>query len=604
MPISITVPTTLLAIRATASESNIAPQIYATGLVYFNAARSMIERYAPLAPDSVQDAAMVRLVGWMWDSPTTDSFSNKAMMHSGAASILSQWREHSVGIIGDSGVAEDSPGRTSFGVTAEQVIGLISVWARAGSLEEIPDEKVPDSIMRDAELTASAVLSPNGVLTLTLSGEDILIDLSTLGSNTQGDDAYDWATVGNTEIIPSTKLPAVVAPSGTYVLPAAASGVRGGVQAVTNSIIDTGTSTGIFGWAISHVKKLVKAEVSNWAEEGNIEAIPANKLTNAPAGTSTGGGGGVPIIKTLAIAPGLSGQLLAGSTKTDYTSAAIDFGDIGETNHNVVVWLSGVISFESAFRRCDVKIQKSIDSGVTWTSSSNAANVDVEATEVGTFESFALSDSESISGTIQYRALVESHGGTSSGNIYVQDIFLTGIAFPAGASIGGGTSTGDDAFDWATVGNMDIIPIAKLPAFATKAYVDALVAGGMSPSVRSELIYYGRILAANAADEAAAITYAETIDVSTLVMADAAVAGHNITLGPSADSDFFLILVPATHDLLTLINTGTGGDALSAWSLSENARNDLGTPSEQYNSYVFGPLNPSVVFNYRLTLTE
>ena len=142
------------------------------------------------------------------------------------------------------------------------------------------------------------------------------------------------------------------------------------------------------------------------------------------------------------------------------------------------------------------------------------------------------------------------------------------------------------------------------PDFATKAYVDALVAGTMPPSVRSELIYYGLILAANVADLAAAITYAETIDVSTLAMEDATVAGHNITIGPSEIRDFFVFLVPAGHDLLTLVNTGTQADERSAYSRSENARNDLGTPSEQYNSYVFGPLNPGVSFSYRLTLTE
>ena len=142
------------------------------------------------------------------------------------------------------------------------------------------------------------------------------------------------------------------------------------------------------------------------------------------------------------------------------------------------------------------------------------------------------------------------------------------------------------------------------PDFATKAYVDAAVAGTTPPSVRSELIYYGLILAANVADLAAAITYAETIDVSTLAMEDATVAGHDITIGPSEISDFFVFLVPAVHDLLTLVNTGTQADERAAYSRSENARNDLGNPIEQYNSYVIGPLNSGVTANYHLTLTE
>ena len=74
-------------------------------------------------------------------------------------------------------------------------------------------------------------------------------------------------------------------PTSSYVLPAAAPGVRGGVQAVTNTIIDADTSTGIFGWAISHVKRVIIALVPAWARD-DTTPIPANKLTNA------GGGGG------------------------------------------------------------------------------------------------------------------------------------------------------------------------------------------------------------------------------------------------------------------------------------------------------------------------
>ena len=73
-----------------------------------------------------------------------------------------------------------------------------------------------------------------------------------------------------------------IPPTSSYVLPAAAPGVRGGVQAVTNAIIDADTSTGIFGWAISHVKRVIIALVPAWARD-DTTPIPANKLTNAGA---------------------------------------------------------------------------------------------------------------------------------------------------------------------------------------------------------------------------------------------------------------------------------------------------------------------------------
>ena len=204
----------------------------------------------------------------------------------------------------------------------------------------------------------------------------------------------------------------------------------------------------------------------------------------------------------------------------------------------------------------------------------------------------ALTPYTKADGTVAFTAVVAGVTPTDDAHLstkkYVDD------ADVLKASLSGATFTGE---------TRGLTPVND-PDFATKAYVDAAVAGTTPPSVRSELIYYGLILAANAADLAAAITYAETIDVSTLDMEDATVAGHNIRIGPSENSDFFVFLVPAVHDLLTLINLGTQGDERNTYSRSENARNDLGTPSEQYNSYVIGPLNPGVSIGYRLTLTE
>ena len=212
----------------------------------------------------------------------------------------------------------------------------------------------------------------------------------------------------------------------------------------------------------------------------------------------------------------------------------------------------------------------------------------ITATELTT----ALGPYTKADGSVAFTAVVAGIAPTDDAHLstkkYVDD------ADALKASLSGATFTGETS---------GLTPVND-PNFATKAYVDTAVAGTTPPSVRSELIYYGLILAANAADEAAAIIYAQTIDVSTLDMEDATVAGHNITIGPSEIRDFFVFLVPAVHDLLTLVNTGTQADERAAYSRSENARNDLGTPSEQYNSYVFGPLNPGVSFSYRLTLTE
>ena len=131
--------------------------------------------------------------------------------------------------------------------------------------------------------------------------------------------------------------------------------------------------------------------------------------------------------------------------------------------------------------------------------------------------------------------------------------------------------------------------------FTTKAYVDAAVAGTTPPSPQSEEIYFGTVTA----DDAAA---AAAVALAGLTMQDATVAGHNITLGPSVAGQFFVILVPADHDLLTLTNTGTQANERGAYTRTTGRM--IGDPPTAYIAYVLGPLNIGVVITYHLTLTE
>ena len=64
------------------------------------------------------------------------------------------------------------------------------------------------------------------------------------------------------------------------VLPAAQSGARGAVPAVTNTIIDANTSTAVFGWGLSHVRRVIHAIVPSWARVGNAAVIPNAKIEN------------------------------------------------------------------------------------------------------------------------------------------------------------------------------------------------------------------------------------------------------------------------------------------------------------------------------------
>lgn len=55
-------------------------------------AETVIEAHAPDAPDAVKDEALIRIVGYMYDAPST-AFTNP-LRNSGAAAILLKWRVH------------------------------------------------------------------------------------------------------------------------------------------------------------------------------------------------------------------------------------------------------------------------------------------------------------------------------------------------------------------------------------------------------------------------------------------------------------------------------------------------------------------------------
>ena len=110
-------------------------------------------------------------------------------------------------------------------------------WAEEGNTDTIPDSKIPAGIARDSEIP-----------TLTSLGG---IELSAVES---------WARAGNSGTLPDSKIPASIARDSE--IPAA----------------PTLASLG----GITTAQAL--ALIADWAEQGNTDLIPADKLTNAPAG--------------------------------------------------------------------------------------------------------------------------------------------------------------------------------------------------------------------------------------------------------------------------------------------------------------------------------
>lgn len=72
-----------------------------------------VERYAPLAPEVVQNEAVVRVVGWLVDSPASNIMAANvgevrhdfavgqlsALRHSGAMALLGPWKVRRAGAI-------------------------------------------------------------------------------------------------------------------------------------------------------------------------------------------------------------------------------------------------------------------------------------------------------------------------------------------------------------------------------------------------------------------------------------------------------------------------------------------------------------------------
>lgn len=71
------------------------------------------------------------------------------------------------------------------------------------------------------------------------------------------------------------------------------------------------------------------------------------------------------------------------------------------------------------------------------------------------------------------------------------------------------------------------------------------------------------------------------------------------SVGPATLNDFLILLVPADHDITTLINTDSGFSVINSFTKTNNVR-VISTVS--YHSYVLGPLVANFTANYRATL--
>ncbi|MDE0658056.1 MAG: hypothetical protein OXI79_00240 [Gammaproteobacteria bacterium] len=90
-----------VAIRAAADPEDV-PDAVADTLAYLvPAAKAIILKQAPDAPDAVHDAALIRLAGWLYDAEPAGRGAARPLQSSGAAPLLAPWRVHRAGVIGE-----------------------------------------------------------------------------------------------------------------------------------------------------------------------------------------------------------------------------------------------------------------------------------------------------------------------------------------------------------------------------------------------------------------------------------------------------------------------------------------------------------------------
>ena len=97
---AITAAQVAVAIRAATAADQVPDEVSMVLGFLVPAAVEIIEHFAPEAPQSVKDAALIRLAGWLWDAEPTDPSIGRGLQVSGAAPLLSRWRVHRAGAIG------------------------------------------------------------------------------------------------------------------------------------------------------------------------------------------------------------------------------------------------------------------------------------------------------------------------------------------------------------------------------------------------------------------------------------------------------------------------------------------------------------------------
>ena len=247
---------------------------------------AQIDHFVQLdTPDEIRNEAIIRVAGYLYDAPTT-AYAN-ALTNSGAGSILLPYRQHRAGNVDGSTIEPISVPGGGGSVDLSQ----IADWAEQGNTDLIPISKIPNvpggggGAVEPWEVTWGWIESD-----ATREGQR-----SAEFRDTHAHIVYE--ANNNTDALAYFVIPdgfgLVSVHHGAQEITGAWDQVPGTNEYQNTSVVGTAFGTRVeLTIYVSGIEyqdggggSVDLSQIADWAEEGNTDPIPADKLTDVPGGT-------------------------------------------------------------------------------------------------------------------------------------------------------------------------------------------------------------------------------------------------------------------------------------------------------------------------------